>query len=48
MRDRANEKKAKVQNTFKKNIIEELKNKMSQVAQEKKSNSPLREEHPDV
>jgi hypothetical protein len=42
MRERANEKKPKVQNTFKKNIIEELKNKMSRVANEKKSGSPLR------
>jgi hypothetical protein len=43
MRDKAQDKKSKIQNSFKKNVIDELKNRLSQNAQEKKNRSPLRE-----
>lgn len=41
MRDKAHDKKPKVQNTFKKNVIDELKSRLSQNVQEKKNRSPL-------
>lgn len=45
MRDKAHDKKSKVQKSFKKNVIDELKSRLCQNAnaQEKKNRSPLRE-----
>jgi len=43
MREKAHDKKPKVQNTFKKNVIDELKSRLCQNVQEKKTRSPLYE-----